>query len=180
MPRKRVKRRRKRQGRRSKQDEAVVDNLTMLLARATVDDPHAPVELRLNAAVAATLPDILVYGEQLYGRNWWQPAWDELWLRKGVPVDADRQPEFVQLFLPWLALDWIHHEGEVEWRAGHAELQRGAWCPLIAISGSRARAVDPKQDRLDPGRGLCVLDLSDADGDKIDEWVEDQVEKQEE
>ena len=37
-----------------------------------------------------------------------------------------------------------------------------------------------KKDRHDPGMGLCFLDLSDADGDKIDEWVEDQVEKHEE
>jgi hypothetical protein len=28
--------------------------------------------------------------------------------------------------------------------------------------------------------GLRFLDLSDADGDKIDEWVEDQAQKQEE
>jgi hypothetical protein len=86
----------------------------MLLARATVDDPHAPLVHRLNAAVAATLPDILMYAEQLYGRSWWQPAWDELWSREGVPIDADRQPEFVQLFLPWLALDWIPSLGPGE------------------------------------------------------------------
>lgn len=33
-----------------------------------------------------------------------------------------------------------------------------------------------KKDALEPGMGLQFLDLSDVDGDKIDEWVDGQVE----
>ena len=37
-----------------------------------------------------------------------------------------------------------------------------------------------KKDRHEPGMGLRFLDLSDADSDKINRWVEEQSEKQEE
>ena len=34
-----------------------------------------------------------------------------------------------------------------------------------------------KKDSHEPGMGLRFIDLADSDGDKIDEWVEAQVEK---
>jgi hypothetical protein len=81
--------------------------LTVSIAHATVDDPHAPRMLRMNAAEAAIVPGIILYAERLYGGHWWHLAWDELWAREGVPVDPDRQPEFTLLFIPWLAFDWV-------------------------------------------------------------------------
>lgn len=37
-----------------------------------------------------------------------------------------------------------------------------------------------KKDRHEPGMGLRFLDLSDADGERINQWVEEQADRQEE
>lgn len=34
-----------------------------------------------------------------------------------------------------------------------------------------------KKHKFEPGMGLCFVDLAAADGDKIDEWVDGQVEQ---
>lgn len=83
------------------------DSLQGLVPLEELDDPGAPPAERLREAESVLVPEMFQYAVQQYGEDILRAAWDDFWLRPGIPIAPDDQPEYGSVFVHWFVFNWI-------------------------------------------------------------------------
>jgi len=72
-------------------------------------DAARALRVRLRAAEARVVPEILDFADERWGKELVEPAWNEfvMWTEDEIPEDLADDPDYYPLFLPWFLFTYI-------------------------------------------------------------------------